>query len=59
MLKSTWIYERDALESDIPTLKAPQSIRDDVANYPGAAKIVDNAIRSRTMAAYDETEGYR
>jgi hypothetical protein len=50
---------RDVLESDNPTLEAPQSIRNDVANHPGAAKILDSAIRSWIKAAYDETkEGY-
>ena len=34
MLKSTWIYRWDALESDNPTLEAPQSIHEDVANHP-------------------------
>jgi hypothetical protein len=48
----------DVLESDNPTLEAPQSIRDDVANHPGAAKILDSAIRSWIKAAYDETKGY-
>jgi hypothetical protein len=50
---------RDVLESDNPTLEAPQSIRNDVANHPGAAKILDSAIRSWIKATYDETkEGY-
>jgi hypothetical protein len=49
----------DVLESDNPTLEAAQSIRDDVANHPGAAKILDSAIRSWIKAAYDEAkEGY-
>jgi hypothetical protein len=42
-----------------PTLEAPQSIRDDVASHPGAAKIINSAIWSWIKAAYDETkEGY-
>jgi hypothetical protein len=46
-------------ESDNPTLEAPQSILDDVANHPGTVKILDSAIRSWIKATYDETkEGY-
>jgi hypothetical protein len=49
----------DVLESDNPTLEAPQSIRDEFANHPGAAKILNSAIRSWIKAAYDEAkEGY-